>query len=106
MANANLLRWIDPIEPTAIEHKCEEILDGDKLEQWYNYIVYHFDFDGVYFWARTYLDDIRTVSLHGPFESRATMNPINGSLDETVLAYLKRRFWTVQTLQSDGYAPI
>jgi hypothetical protein len=34
------------------------------------------------------------------------MKPIDGSLDEMVLAYLKRRFWTVQTLQSDGYAPI
>jgi hypothetical protein len=106
MANANVSRWVDPIQPIAIEHKCDDIFDGDKLEQAYNYIDYHFDCDGVYFWARTYLDDIGTVSLHGPFESRVTTKPTSGPLDEAVLAYLKRRFRTVQTLQKDGYVPI
>jgi hypothetical protein len=96
----------DPIHPTAIEHRCEEIVSGGKLEQRYNYIVYHFECGGVYFWARTYLDDIRTVSLHGPLESRATRRPTGGSFDEAVLAYLKRRFANVQALQKDGYAPI
>jgi hypothetical protein len=96
----------DPIQPSAIEHKCEELFVGDKLEQKYNYIIYHFDYNGTYFWARTYLHDVETVSLHGPFESRATMKPTNGSLDVAVLVYLKRRFRNVQTLQNDGYAPI
>jgi hypothetical protein len=96
----------DPIQPTAIEHKCEEIFDGDKLKQKYNYIVYHFDRRDGYFWARTYVDDIKTVSLYGPFESRVTMKAIRGSLDEAVVAYLRRRFSIIQTLRNDGYAPI
>ena len=96
----------DPIQPTAIEHRCEEIVSEGKLEQKYNYIIYHFDCGGVYFWARTYLDDIRTVSLHGPFESRASKRLTSGSFDEAVLAYLRRRFGNVQALQNDGYAPI
>ena len=96
----------DALQPTAIEHRCEEILSGGKLEQIYNYIIYHFEREGAYFLARTYLDDIRTVSLHGPFETRATMRPTNGCFDEAVLAYLKRRFRNVQTLRDGGYAPI
>jgi len=101
-------RFIDQdlVHPIAIEHKCEEIFDGDKLEQKYNYIIYHFDCGGAYFWARTYLDDIETVSLHGPFESRATMKPINCSFDEAALTYLRRRFQNIQTLRNGGYAPI
>jgi hypothetical protein len=94
----------DPVQPNAVEHKCEEIFDGDRLEQRYNYLIYHFELSGSYFWARAYLDDIKSVSLHGPFESRATMRPVEGSLDEAVIAYLKRRFWNIQTLQTDGYA--
>jgi hypothetical protein len=82
----------DPISPTTIEHRCEEILCGDELEQSYNYIVYHFECDGAYFWARAYLDHVKTVSLHGPFENRITMKPTDGPFDDVVLAYLKRRF--------------
>ena len=96
----------DPVRPTAIEHRCEEIVTEGKLEQRYNYIIYHFDCDGAYFWARTYLDDIKTVSLHGPFESRNAMRPTGGRFDEAVLAYLKRRFRNIQTLQDDGYASV
>jgi len=96
----------DSIRPTAIEHKCEEIFVGDELEQKYNFLVYHFDRNGVYFCARTYLHDIKTVSLHGPFESKVSMKPTGGSVDGAVLAYLKRRFATIQTLGNDGYASI
>ena len=95
----------DTVRPTAIEHRCEEIITEGKLEERYNYI-YHFDCDGAYFWARTYLDDVRTVSLHGPFESRDAMRPTRGGFDEAVLAYLKRRFSNIQTLKGDGYASI
>ena len=96
----------DPVRPTAIEHRCEEIITEGKLEQKYNYIIYHFECDGAYFWARTHVDDIRTVSLHGPFESRATMRPARGRIDEAVLAYLRRRFRNIQTLRDDGYASV
>jgi hypothetical protein len=96
----------DPVRPTAIEHKCEEIFEGDGQEQRYNYLIYHFDRNGVYFWARTYLDDIETVSLYGPFESKVTMKPVGGPLDEAVLAYLKRRFSKIETLPNDRSASI
>ena len=85
----------DPVQPTAIEHKCDED----------NYIVYHFDGDGAYFWARTYLDDIKTVSLYGPFENRATMKPIGVSVNDAVLVYLQRRFSKVELLRDDGAVP-
>ena len=93
----------DFVRPNEIEHKCEEMFDGEVLLQKYNYIVYHFDCDGRYFWARTYADEIHTVSLFGPFDRRDTMKPLSGPLDEAVLAYLKRRFREIQTLGSEGY---
>jgi hypothetical protein len=96
----------DPVGPVTMEHRCEELFSGDRLEQRYNYIVYHFDCDGAYFWARTYLDDVKTVSLFGPFENRTTMKPIDGSFDAAVLAYLRRRFRNVQTLLGGQYTPI
>jgi hypothetical protein len=96
----------DPIQPTAIEHRCEELHHATTLEQHYNYLVYHFESEGAYFWARAYLDEISKVSLFGPLESRANRIPTGGVLSEPVLAYLRRRFRTVQTLQSDGYRAI
>lgn len=96
----------DPVHPTAIEHKCDEIFLGSKLEQRYNYIVYHFEGDGTYLWARTYTDDIKTVSLHGPFESRANMKPVGGVAHQGILAYLRRRFEHVTMLRDNGYASI
>ncbi|HEY4986631.1 MAG TPA: hypothetical protein VII39_08435 [Bradyrhizobium sp.] len=96
----------DPIQPTAIEHKCDDIHNGDMLEQQYNYLVYHFDSDGAYFLAKTYLDDVRTVSLHGPFASRTELRPTGAPLCERVLTYLRRRFRTIQILQKDGFVSI
>jgi hypothetical protein len=60
----------DDVVPTAIEHKCEEHFAGEELEQKYNCIVYHFARNDGYFWARTYTDEISTVSVYGPFEGR------------------------------------
>jgi hypothetical protein len=57
----------DEVVPTEIEHRCEELFVGDACEARYNYIIYHFDCDGAYFWARTYIGEINTVSVHGPF---------------------------------------
>lgn len=101
-------RLVDPdgAKPTDIEHKCDEIFDGDALQQKYNYFVYHFERDGCYFWARTYVEEIGTVSIYGPFDGRETMKPIPGPLDDTVLAYLKRRFEKIETLGSGGYVTV
>jgi len=99
---------IDPdgAKPTEIEHKCDEIFDGDTLLQKYNYVVYHFERGGRYFWARTYVEDIGTVSIHGPFDGRDTKKSIAGPQDEAILAYLKRRFLKIDTLGSGGYVTI
>jgi hypothetical protein len=96
----------DDIGPVEIEHRCEEIFDGEALKQSYNYIVYHFDCAGGYFWARSYLDEIGTVSVHGPFESRETMKAISGPLDPAMLSYLKRRFQEIETSGNEGYQPV
>jgi hypothetical protein len=96
----------DDVRPTEIEHKCDESFSGDDLEQSYNYMVYHFDCNGVYFWARAYIDEIDTVSVHGPFESRGTMNPVPGALDQAMLAYFKRRFRQIKAPGNAGYVVI
>jgi hypothetical protein len=96
----------DSVWPIEIEHKCEEMFDGDTLEQKYNYIVYHFNRDGRYFWARTYTDEIDSVSVHGPFDRRDTMKELPGSLDDAMLSYFKRRFRKIKTLGSEGYVVI
>lgn len=93
----------DNIRPIEIEHRCDELFEGEVLLQRYNYIVYHFDCDGSYFWARTYTDEIGTVSVYGSFESRDKRNLISGPLDEAMLSYLKRRFRKIQTLGNAGY---
>ena len=96
----------DEVVPTEIEHKCEALFVGDQCEQRYNYIIYHFGCNGAYFWARTYIDEIGTVSVHGPFEDRHTMTRIHGPLNEGMLSYLKRRFRKIQTLGNDGYVDV
>ena len=96
----------DDIKPAEIEHRCEEYFEGDGLEQKYDYLVYHFDCDGAYFRARTYTDDIGIVSVLGPFESRGSLKPVPGGLNEAMLSYLKRRFRKVQTLGNQGYVAV
>jgi hypothetical protein len=96
----------DELVPTEIEHRCEELFVGDAREQRYNYIIYHFGCNGAYFWARTYIDEIDIVSVHGPFEGRHTRNRISGPLNEGMFSYLKRRFRKIQTLKNDGYVDV
>ena len=90
----------DVVVPTEIEHKVEEIWGGaekDQLEQRYNFIDYHFELDGVYMRARTYLDDIEVAVVFGPFEQRYGVKKVDRpKARDAVLAYLRRRFRTVQ----------
>jgi hypothetical protein len=96
----------DEVVPTEIEHKCEELFVGHTCEQRYNYILYHFDCNDAYFWARTYIGEIDTVSVHGPFEGRHIRNRISGPLNEGIFSYLKRRFRKIQTLRNGGYMDV
>jgi hypothetical protein len=86
----------DGIRPTEIEHRSEEMFDGDTLSQKYNYLVYHFRCDGAYFWARSYVESIDTVSVYGPFAGRDDTTPVPGPVSEAVLAYLQRRFKRIE----------
>jgi hypothetical protein len=96
----------DGVEPSDIDHKCDVLLSGESFVEKYNYLIYHFDLDGRYFWARAYIDQIDTVSIYGPFDGRVTRKPLSGAPDEAILAYLKRRFKEIQTLGEEGYGVI
>jgi hypothetical protein len=96
----------DNVRPIEIEHRCDELFEGGALLQRYNCIVYHFDCNGSYFWARTYTDEIGTVSVYGPFESREKRNLTSGPLDEAMLSYFKRRFRKIRRLGEEGYAVV
>jgi hypothetical protein len=90
----------DVVVPTEIEHTIEEIWGGEKadqLEQRYNFIDYHFELDGVYLRARAYLDDMEVAVVFGPFERRGSIRKVDTpEAKDAVLAYLRRRFRTVQ----------
>jgi hypothetical protein len=96
----------DDVTPSEIEHRCEEIFDGEALEQRYDYIVYHFECDDRYFWARAYTHEIDAVSVHGPFDRRDQMKKLAGPPDAAVLAYLRRRFRKVETLVDGAYVTV
>ena len=83
----------DVITPVQIEHSIDEIWDGDELQQYYNFLDYHFERNGAYLRARVYLEDTRTATLFGPFESRQSIKAVAApDVLEAVEAYLGRRF--------------
>jgi hypothetical protein len=98
----------DPILPVRITHKSEQIWNGDRLEQDYNYIMYEFETEQHRYHARTYLNNVRTVAVYGPFEKGdARLAPVEGiEIDRRVLAYLRRRYSATTTLGSTGYVPV
>ena len=84
---------IDLINPTSIEHHVDEIRSDNVLEQLYNFIDYHFERNGSYMMARTYLHSIEDVIVHGPFDERGSERPVSApELENAVMAYLSRRF--------------
>jgi hypothetical protein len=91
----------DKMLPDRIEHGCDIIVAGDgELEQYYNYIVYHFSGVGHGLWARAYLDDIGTVTLHG-FAQEGGRQLISEAAFDTpkggeILRYLHRRYANVR----------
>jgi len=94
----------DSITPDRIEHKVEEIFDDGALNQKYNYIVYSFCSSGATMTARTYLDEIDSVSVFGPFLAEDTQEIVEApALFNGVLLYLSRRFHFIEVLSTDGY---
>lgn len=98
----------DPIQPVRIMHNCEQIWNGNSLEQNYNYLVYEFETEQHQYRARAYLDRIGTVAIYGPFDKDSTGSaPVVGvEIDQRVLAYLRRRYSQVTRLGPTGYVPI
>ncbi|NNE24096.1 MAG: hypothetical protein HKN11_15945 [Rhizobiales bacterium] len=87
----------DPISPVEIVHDVEDIVVDGHLEQHYNFVDYHFEKYGAYCWARTYLDEIDSVSLHGPYRDRGSEQEVSApELRNEVIAYLKRRFSVIE----------
>jgi len=97
----------DPIQPVRIRHEVDEFVDADGLDGRYNYIVYEFERSGVHVGARTYLDEIGTVSLFGPFKGEESRERVSDpELVDAVVAYMKRRFHRIDRLGDDGYETI
>ena len=98
----------DPILPTRITHNCEQIWDGDTLEQSYNYLIYEFETEQHRYHARAYLDEIYKVAVYGPFEKESPGSvPLQGvQIDQRVLAYLRRRYSEITRLGPSGYLPV
>lgn len=95
------MRDQDPIAPTLIEHRCEEIFIQGRLDERYNYLRYHFAAFGAHCWARSYLDDHQRVTIYGPFDGPMTgadpITPIdNHALVEAARSYLSRRYRQVE----------
>jgi len=86
----------DPILPVQIDHAIEEIWNDGRLEQYYNFLDYHFECDGAYCRARSYADDFREVVLFGPFERRTSIKKVSRpDFEGDVYCYLERRFLKV-----------
>ena len=97
----------DPIRPVEISHDVDEIIVDGLLEQHYNFLDYHFEKYDAYCHARTYLDDIETVRMFGPYSDRDSEDEVDApELYREVLAYLKRRFPIIEALGDDGYVTI
>jgi hypothetical protein len=96
----------DPIQPLRIFHRVEEIRDGAELRERYNYIVYEFERDGLFATGRTYLDDIDTVSIYGPYAGRGSTREVGApAFEAAVMAYFQRRFNQIDRLSRDENSP-
>ncbi len=97
----------DPILPMEIRHDVDEIIFDGEVEQNYNFLDYRFERQGAHCHARTYLDDVDTVSVNGPFSDRDSEDEIDApEFFEDVLSYLKRRFLIIDAPGDSGYDTI
>ncbi len=97
----------DPIRPVEIRHDVDEIVFDGETEQLYNYLDYRFEGPKVHCRARTYLDDIDTVSVDGPFAGSDSEDEVDApEFFDNVLSYLKRRFMMIDAAGEDGYETI
>ena len=97
----------DPIAPVEIVHCVDEFDADGRRVAFYNYLDYHFEGEGAYCRARTYLNEIGTVSIYGPFAGRGSGEIVEAPqfLDD-VMSDLKKRFLRIDTLGKEGYVRI
>ena len=97
----------DPIAPVEITHSVDEIVVDGQMQARYNYLAYHFEVEGDYCRARTYLNDIGTVSVYGPFAGRGSRDIVEApQFFDYVMSFLKRRFLRIDILGEEGYVTI
>ncbi len=95
------------MEPYKIEHLKDVIEVNGEIEQVYNYLINRFEGFEAYIWARACLDEIKEVSLYGPFTSSNDLTQVdNPDLHRVVLDYLHFRFRVVKELGPNGYVTI
>lgn len=97
----------DEISPAEIQHRKDDIWQGNELLESYNYFTYVFRSGGVNITARTYINEIHSVALYGPMlDGDPNQRAEAPEFREAVLAYLKRRFRKIEVLGSAGYETI
>lgn len=86
--------------PSKIEHRVDTDLDPKTGEcsYFYNYFLYTFDCAGNQITARSYLDDVSTVSILQCPTGIDTERELNG-----ILAYLRLRYPSVTRLGPSGF---
>ncbi len=95
----------DKIQPVKISHHVDEIREGDRLVERYNYVDYEFENDDGYIRARAYLDEVDKVTIFGPFTNRSQNTKTSSpDFEAAVLEYLKRRFHRIDRFNPDENA--
>ena len=93
---------VDNIRLTKISHHVDEITVGDRLVERYNYVVYEFENDDGYLWARAYLEEVDKVAIYGPFTNRSQRTKAKApDFEAAVVEYLKRRFHRIDRFNPD-----
>ena len=90
----------EPGLPHLIRHGCDYMRGSDeKLEFYYNYLDYTWIVGGREISARSYFDECDKISF-------AVSKETLGALDAAdILAFVQRRFSTIQTFEIAGYLP-
>ena len=97
----------DPISPSDVQRKVEEIREGDQVFEHYECTVYEFERDGAFCEAREDHPNSREVTISGPYSGRDRNTKLDAPEFRTaVLAYLKRRYDVILELRESGYARI
>lgn len=97
----------DPIKPVKIEHGFDVIVVEGELEQWYNFLWYRFERNGLAMTARSYLDEIETVSVFGPMKIENERDYVeDAEFIAMVTDYFKKRYNQIDKLGDEGYVTI